>query len=317
RRRALRRLRAGQSGRSRRGTRRRARAIPFADDDAAAARDRRVSARLERCGTVKAAGASLERGNGLPDGRRRAVIESVRPELDCGRFAAKRVVGEWVVVEADIFTDGHDRLGAVVRHRPAGEAAWTETPMEPLVNDRWRGRVRVETIGRYAYTVAAWVDRFLSFRHDLSRREDPGDIAIALLVGAELAEHAAARARGGDAAELAAIGRRLAGDEPLECRLERALSGQLPALMRQYPDRSPQTDYDKVLPVVVDRERARFSAWYEFFPRSTAEGGERHGTFESARKRLPYIAGLGFDVVYLPPIHPIGRTKRKGANNSL
>jgi len=266
---------------------------------------------------VNAAHGSLPAGDGLPDGRRRAVIESVRPEVDCGRFAAKRVVGEWVVVEADIFTDGHDRLGAVVRHRPAGEAAWTETPMEPLVNDRWRGRFRVETIGRYEYTVAAWVDRFLSFRHDLSRREDPGDIAIALLVGAELAEHAAARARGDDAAELAAIGRRLAGDEPLECRLELALSERLLALMRQYPDRSLETHYDKVLPVVVDRERARFSAWYEFFPRSTAEGGERHGTFESARKRLPYIAGLGFDVVYLPPIHPIGRTKRKGANNSL
>ena len=265
---------------------------------------------------MNAADASMHGRNGLPEGRRRAVIESVRPEVDCGRFAAKRVVGEWVVVEADVFTDGHDRLGAVVRHRKAGASAWTETPMEPLVNDRWRGRFRVETIGRYEYTVAAWVDRFLSFRHDLARREDPSDIGIALLVGAELVGAAAGRARADDAAELAAMARRLAGDEPLDERRELALSERLLELMRTYPDRSLETVYDKVLPVIVDRERARFSAWYEFFPRSTVDA-ERRGTFETARKRLPYIARLGFDVVYLPPIHPIGRTKRKGANNTL
>ena len=262
-------------------------------------------------------GAALDRGEGRPDGRRRAVIESVRPEIDCGRFAAKRVVGEWVDVEADIFADGHDRLAAVVRHRRAGASDWRETPMEPLANDRWRGRFRVETIGRYEYTIAAWVDRFLTFRHDLARRDDARDIALALAAGAELVEAAAARAQGEDAAELLAIARRLVADEPLEGRRELALSERLLVLMRAHPDRSLETRYDKVLPVVVDRERARFSAWYEFFPRSTADEGERHGTFESARKRLPYIARLGFDVVYLPPIHPIGRTKRKGANNAL
>ncbi|MFS8607387.1 MAG: aldehyde dehydrogenase family protein, partial [Gammaproteobacteria bacterium] len=142
-------------------------------------------------------------------------------------------------------------------------------------------------------------------------------IAVALAVGAGLVEDAAARAQGEDAAELLAIARRLVADEPLEGRRELALSERLLVLMRAHPDRSLETRYDKVLPVVVDRERARFSAWYEFFPRSTADEGERHGTFESARKRLPYIARLGFDVVYLPPIHPIGRTKRKGANNAL
>lgn len=251
------------------------------------------------------------------EGRRRAVIETVRPEVDCGRFAAKRVVGEWVVVEADVFTDGHDRLAAVVRHRAAGAADWQETPMEPLVNDRWRGRFRVEAIGRYEYTVAAWVDHFLSFRHDLERREDAADVAVALAAGSELVRAAASRAQGADAAELLAAAQRLSSDEPLEARRALALSERLATLMRAYADRALETLYDKRLQVTVDRERARFSAWYEFFPRSAVEGDEPHGTFESARKRLAYAARLGFDIVYLPPVHPIGRTKRKGANNAL
>jgi len=253
----------------------------------------------------------------VEEGRRRVVIESVRPEVDCGRFAAKRVVGEDVVVEADVFADGHDRIACRLKFRGPGESAWRETAMEPLVNDRWRGRFRVDALGRYEYTVAAWVDRFLSFRHDLARREDPADIELALAAGASLVAAAAGRARDGDAERLAEAARRLRGTEPIESRRALALSPELLDTMMMYPDRRFETVYPRVLPVVVERERARFSAWYEFFPRSLAGEEGTHGTFETARARLPYIARLGFDVVYLPPIHPIGVTHRKGPNNRL
>ena len=253
----------------------------------------------------------------VEDGRRRVVIESVRPEIDCGRFAAKRVVGEDVVVEADVFADGHDRIACRLRFRGPGETEWRETPMEPLVNDRWRGRFRVEALGRYEYTIAAWIDRFLSFRHDLARRTDPADIELALAAGASLVAAAADRAQGRDAARLAEAARRLRGSEPIEPRRALALSSELLDVMMAHPDRRFETVYARVLPVVVEPERARFSAWYEFFPRSLAGEDRPHGTFETARARLPYIAKLGFDVVYLPPIHPIGVTHRKGPNNRL
>jgi len=251
------------------------------------------------------------------EGRRRVVIESVRPEIDCGTFAAKRVVGEWLAVEADAFTDGHDRIVCLLRYRRAGERDWHEAPMSPLVNDRWRGRFRVDTPGRYEYTAAAWVDRFLSWRQEFARREDPHDIRGALAVGAGLVARAAERASGRDAELLAEAASRLAGDEAVEARRTLVLSDALLDLMLAHPDRSLQTVYGKVLPLVVDREKARFSTWYEFFPRSLANGGGEHGTFATARERLPYVARLGFDVLYLPPIHPIGRTKRKGPNNAL
>ncbi|HEX6993449.1 MAG TPA: alpha-1,4-glucan--maltose-1-phosphate maltosyltransferase [Gammaproteobacteria bacterium] len=255
---------------------------------------------------------------GVEDGRRRVVIESVRPEIDCGRFAAKRVVGEEVVVDADVFTDGHDQIVCRLRYRGPGESEWRETPMEPLGNDRWRGQFRVDALGRYEYTVAAWVDRFLSFRHDLARREDPADIELALAVGAGLVAAAADRASGGHAARLADAARRLRGIEPVESRRALALSSDLRDAMLAYADRRFETIYPRVLPVVVERERARFSAWYEFFPRSLAsDDAGSHGTFETARARLPYVAKLGFDIVYLPPIHPIGVTHRKGPNNRL
>jgi starch synthase (maltosyl-transferring) len=251
------------------------------------------------------------------DGRRRVVIESVRPEVDCGRFPAKRVVGDLVVVEADVFTDGHDRIACRLKYRGPGEAEWRETPMEPLANDRWRGRFQVDTLGRYEYTVAAWADRFLSFRHDLARRDDPADIELALRVGAELVRAAAARARGDDAARLADAAARLCSAEPLDARRALALSEMLCEAMMAYPDRRFETLYPRALPLVVDREKARFSAWYEFFPRSVADDDGAHGTFKTARERLAYVARLGFDVVYLPPIHPIGVTHRKGPNNRL
>jgi len=250
------------------------------------------------------------------DGRRRAVIESVTPAVDGGRFAVKRTVGETVVVEMDAFTDGHDRLACRVLYRREEDSGWREAEMKPLTNDRWRGSFAVTAIGRWRFTAAAWVDAFLTWRHDLARREDAQDIALALIIGAQLASEAAARASGDDAAELEGYAAGLAADGALEDRRRVALGERLHALMAAYPDRRLETRYDVELPVVVDPERARFSAWYELFPRSAA-GGARHGTFADVEARLPYVAEMGFDVLYMPPIHPIGRTARKGPNNTL
>ena len=250
------------------------------------------------------------------EGRRRVVIEGVEPEIDCGRFPAKRVVGEEVVVEADAFTDGHDAITCVLLHRAESETDWSATPMRPLVNDRWRGSFTVEALGRYRYALIAWVDHFKTWRRDLEKRVAAGqDVAADLLIGAALVEEAAARS-GSHARELARRADELRADTPQDERTKLALDEKLAGWMDAAPDRRFATLYDRDLAVVVDRERARFSAWYEFFPRSAGEPGA-HGTLRDAERMLAYAADLGFDVVYLPPIHPIGRTKRKGRNNAV
>jgi starch synthase (maltosyl-transferring) len=255
------------------------------------------------------------------DGRQRAVVQRVRPEVDGGRFPIKRTVGEAVVVEADAFADGHDQLRCNLRYRRQGAAQWTEVPMQPRGNDRWRGSFTVEQLGRYEYGVLAWVDHFRSWRHDLARRTDPADIATALQLGADLIEQGAARAGDEDAAILSAWAVSLDGDAPLEQRLKAALDESSARLMDKYPDRRFITRYAHTLEVTVDPERARFSAWYEAFPRSCIEApgseGGGHGSFRDCESRLAYVAEMGFDVLYLPPVHPIGRVNRKGRNNNL
>jgi starch synthase (maltosyl-transferring) len=264
---------------------------------------------------------------------RRVVIEHVTPEIDSGRFPAKRCVGETVVVEADVFADGHDHVAAVLRHRTASQASWCETPMRPVVNDRWRGEFSVESMERHVFTVAGWVDRFATWHADLLKRVDAGqDVAVELLVGAELVEAGARRAKAAGSAEAATLLRHAAtnlrggGPEALAT----AGGPTLAEAMWRYPDRRTITSLGCELVVEVDRERAGFAAWYELFPRSTAvttpssapgppgDAGVdiRHGTFDDVARRLPAIAEMGFDVVYLPPIHPIGTAYRKGRNNA-
>jgi starch synthase (maltosyl-transferring) len=251
------------------------------------------------------------------DGRARAVIDAVAPQVDHGRFAVKRIAGDRVDVEADCFADGHDVLACVLRYRREEEDDWHETPMAALGNDRWRGTFAVGAPGRYRYTVCAWVDAFLSWRHDLERRVDPEDIRVAALVGADLVAAAAARAAGEDAARLGEAARRLREPLAVEALAAIALDDGLADLARRYPDRRFQTVYPVEFPLTVDRARAGFSSWYELFPRSAAAEGGRHGTLADCAARLPYVAGMGFDVLYLPPIHPIGRKLRKGTNNRL
>ena len=252
------------------------------------------------------------------EGRRRVCIEAVEPEVDGGRFPVKRTVGEHVVVEADAFTDGHDRVACVLRWRPADEDRWSETRMGALGNDRWRGRFQVDRLGEYRYTVQAWVDRFGTWRADLRKRVEAGqDVDVDLRIGAELVEEVRSRAPEGDRQRLRRWTETLrgSGGEPAEKRALRALDDELATLMGAHDPRRHATEYPRELAVVVDRERARFSAWYEMFPRSCAPEGRAHGTFRDCEARLPYIVDMGFDVLYLPPIHPIGVTKRKGRDN--
>ena len=245
------------------------------------------------------------------------VIEGVKPEIDGGRFPIKRTLGEKVKVEADIVTDGHEVIAAQLLYRREQEPEWQKAPLNPLVNDRWQGEFQVTDLGRWRYAIAAWVDRFRTWQRDLQKRVDAGqDVAIELLVGAILIEEAQGRAPKSAARKLGAWAKILRGDGSLEEKLDAALDPELTGLMGRYPDQRFITTYDKNLAVVVDPVKARYSTWYEMFPRSAAAEPGRHGTFKDVEARLDYIAGMGFDILYLPPIHPIGITNRKGKNNN-
>jgi starch synthase (maltosyl-transferring) len=250
----------------------------------------------------------------MKEGRRRVVIEGVDPEIDAGRFPIKRTPGESVRVEADVFAEGHDEIACVVLHRPVDEPAWSETAMRLLVNDRWRGEFTIERLEPHVYTLEGWVDHFHTWARDLLKRLEAGqDVSLELRGGAALVRAAARRAPEGDAARLQQAARDLTGPGGSEL----AISKELAALMGRYPDRRFATRYERELPVTVDRKLARFSAWYEMFPRSASPEPGRHGTFADVEARLPYVAAMGFDVLYLPPIHPIGTSYRKGPNNTL
>jgi starch synthase (maltosyl-transferring) len=270
-------------------------------------------------------------------GRMRVVIERVRPEVDGGRFPIKRVVGERVQVEVDLFADGHDAVAGVLRYRyhptdspavplalpleyspePAAESAWQETPLIPGHNDHWRAEFVVDRPGVYHYTVVGWVDHFLTWHRDFQKRVAARQVtAIDLEVGACWVDAAVARASSEHRDLLVAWSRRLRHDQALSHVQRISEDRELESLMRHYPSRDWATTYDHELRVLVDRERAGFSSWYEMFPRSAAHAPGQHGTFQDVIDRLPYVAEMGFDVLYLPPIHPIGTTYRKGRNNA-
>jgi starch synthase (maltosyl-transferring) len=252
------------------------------------------------------------------------IVEDVTPQVNGGRYRAKTIVGEPFRVEADIFRDGTAILRAVIRYRGPSDSKWLEASMAPLVNDRWAGDFTPTELGIYRYTIEAWTDVYATWRRDLVKKVEAGqDVDLEMEEGAQMLEARLARVPGKlrgpikDAIDtMRGPGpdeRSGAADDP---RLRAALDEGLTELLDRYPSRTGSTTYRPVLEVKVDRERARFGAWYEFFPRST--GTERkHGTFKTASTKLPLIAAMGFDVVYLPPIHPIGHTHRKGKNNAL
>ncbi|MDM0035828.1 alpha-1,4-glucan--maltose-1-phosphate maltosyltransferase [Variovorax sp. J22P271] len=257
-----------------------------------------------------------------PDGRSRAVVDAVLPAVDGGRFAAKCVAGERFRVTAHVFTDGHDAPRVMLQWWKEGEARRRELPMKLRYNDEWHADFVPPTIGRYRYTVVAWVDGFESWRHELVRRVDADDIRLAARVGALELQAAAGRASGTDRKALADWALALeqgAQDPALEVAALKALAldEDLAITVGRYPDRRLETRYAAELPLVADRERARFSSWYELFPRSAGDTPGVHGTLRDVEARLPLVAAMGFDVLYFPPIHPIGRLQRKGRNNAL
>ncbi|HVC47623.1 MAG TPA: alpha-1,4-glucan--maltose-1-phosphate maltosyltransferase [Terracidiphilus sp.] len=251
------------------------------------------------------------------DGRRRVVIEGISPAVDGGKFPVKRTVGDQVRVEADIFTDGHDAIAAVLRAHREDSDGWLEIPMRTLANDRWEAGFRVTELGRYGFKVEAWVDHFETWRRDLLKRiQAETDTVADYQIGAELVAAAAGRAAGPDAAWLRGRAKVLRGGAEVKALRTHATDPMLHELALRYPDRRFASESDREYTIVVDPVRARFSSWYEFFPRSTAAEAGKHGTFGDCERMLPYVAEMGFSVVYLPPIHPIGVMFRKGRNNS-
>ncbi|GAC1351203.1 MAG: alpha-1,4-glucan--maltose-1-phosphate maltosyltransferase [Polyangiales bacterium] len=260
------------------------------------------------------------------DGRKRVVIDAVRPQIDSGTYAVKRVVGDLFAVEADLLVDGHDIICGAVLYRFAGggdptPSVYHDVALTPLGNDAFRGTFMLNQVGRYHYTVEGWIDAFATWRRGVQRKLDANQgIESERLSGAQLIEETIRRVDVGrqasgahDARILSEIATALrAGDT----EVPRALDETTAEMMARYPDRGHATRYARTLEVVVDPPRARFSAWYEMFPRSCGAPG-MHGTFADVEARLAYVAELGFDVLYLPPIHPIGVTHRKGRNNDL
>lgn len=247
----------------------------------------------------------------------RVTIENVRPQLDAGRFPIKRTVNEPVEVTADIFADGHDHLAAVLLFREEG-SAWQERRMRALDNDRWAVSFVPSRIGKAYYTIEAWVDHFGSWRAGFQKKLGAQqDVAIEFLIAADHIQRAASRASGKDRESLlhwAGELRSMKGSSSFKTEL--ALDAELLRLMECYPDRQTSARFERELVVVVDPERAGYSSWYEFFPRSTSARPMHHGTLRDAREHLKYVAEMGFNVVYLPPIHPIGTAYRKGKNNN-
>jgi len=233
----------------------------------------------------------------------------VQPSVDDGAFPAKRVEGDDVVVEADIFADGHDLISAVLLHRHSSDATPTETRMRPLVNDRWRAEFRVETLGLYLFTIEAWIDHFLTWHRDLPKRAK-SDLDVQLLIGLAMIRAAAARAKGRDRARLEHYVGVVEGNDDVADKVHAVRSDELLDLMGRNGERRFVTRLGCEYAIEVDRRKAAFSTWYELFPRSV-------GTFAGVEAQLPRIARMGFDVLYFPPIHPIGRTFRKGRNNSV
>jgi starch synthase (maltosyl-transferring) len=290
--------------------------------------------------TIDTAVAAARTPARLPrEGRQRVVVERVMPEVDRGRFPIKRTVGEEVVVTADMFADGHDLIAGVLRYRAlpnppvsadlstnskAGAdlqvGPWREIPLRLIENDRWGATFTVESLGKYEYTVEAWVDRFGTWLKGLIAKAEAGqDVSSELFEGAELIQNASGT--DGDEWEgrvrLLEYADKLRGTLPQRARVSAAREAELKQLMEARPDRSQATPYERVLTVSVDPVRARYGSWYEMFPRSCTPDPFRSGTFREAEARLPEIESMGFDVLYLPPIHPIGKTYRKGRNNSL
>jgi starch synthase (maltosyl-transferring) len=262
------------------------------------------------------------------EGRKRIVIEEIQPAVDNGRYPAKRILGDTVTITAAIFGDGHDHVAARLLYRHASQRKWSSVPFKELTNDLWSATFTAGSpedptkLGLWYFTIEAWIDHFDTWVHDLDKRlaaqqDSSQDIPLALRIGANHFAAASSRAKGADAKKLLAAATKLRTLADANLALyDSPITPELITLVAKYPDFSFATKHDPELPLWIDRERARFSSWYELFPRSAGPLGQ-HGTLRDVAIRVPEIASMGFDVLYLPPIHPIGTAFRKGKNNSV
>ena len=276
-----------------------------------------VKSRLEGLRPSLKVSASVPLPAPAPDGGGRVIIETVAPELDGGRHPIKRVVGDTMIVTADIFTDGHEKIAADVLYRESGAATWRRAPMRFVANDRWSGEITLTRNLSYLYTIEAWRDPFASLTDAMGKKRAAGQM-LAVEAAEALTLIDEAGGDGLDAVAHAALRARLDTQPPgSDGQLDLLLSPELATVMARGGPRHDVSRYDRELRVVVDRMAARFSAWYELFPRSISDSATRHGTFRDVVEHLSYVQDLGFDVLYFPPIHPIGRKNRKGRNNTL
>ncbi len=253
----------------------------------------------------------------MVSGQIRAIIENVTPEIDNGKFYAKRVVNEVVTVEADVFTDGHDVINAHLLYKHENDKQWSEIPMKELVNDRWSASFKVEKQGLYHYTIEAWVDHALNWQHNIDRKiEDGQKVDIELLDGLQYLKAIKKKAKSTDKAYLDSLIKLFADKKKYKSAVKEAASKRLEAIFKKHPSAEFKLTYEKELAVYVDRKKALFSTWYEFFPRSASPIEGEHGTFKDCITVLPEVQKMGFDTLYFPPIHPIGEDFRKGKNNS-
>lgn len=248
------------------------------------------------------------------EGQLRVAISHIQPQVENGRFAIKRIVEDDVIVTADIFADGHNHVTADLLFRHQDDQEWQKVPMQYLDNDFWRGRFKVNTLGFYEYTIQAWIDYFQTWQKDLEKKFTADvDVSVDMHMGLEMITSAL---EAQDNAELREWLEAIQDAESLQQQIELARDSQLSLLMRDnYPNKQWVTEYPQLFPLFVDPPKALFSTWYEMFPRSSSPDPQRHGTFKDCEKWLPYIAQMGFDVLYLPPIHPIGLNKRRGKSN--
>jgi starch synthase (maltosyl-transferring) len=246
------------------------------------------------------------------------IIEHMQPEIDAGRYPVKRVAGDILEVSADIFKDGHDKIAAVVQYCRDGEDEWQEAEMRLVDNDRWVGHILLPDNSRYRYTVEAFPDRWATWQDEIGKKTAAGqDVALELLEGRAILAEALTRAEDADLAVLDDAIATIDAGKNQAVIVHLLLGPEVEAAMRRSRSRHGAARYERELEVVVDRPAARFAAWYEMFPRSAGHDPTRSATFHEAAERLTAIAAMGFDVVYLTPIHPIGCAFRKGKNNSL
>jgi starch synthase (maltosyl-transferring) len=250
------------------------------------------------------------------DGRQRAVISHVTPQVEEGRFAIKRIVGDVVTISAYIFADGHNSVAANLLFRSRKQKNWKEVPMTMGVNDQWSGTFTVDTLGLYFYTIHAWVDYFGSWQQDITKKFQAGmKIKTEIELGIKFLEETLQHRKHPEIKRFLIEIKKAKSEEQ---RLKLATNEKLSFLMREfYPNKQWLTEMPKALSIIVDSRKARFSTWYELFPRSCSPKRNKHGTFKDCQQLLPEIANMGFDVLYFPPIHPIGYSKRKGKSNQL